>query len=77
MSRTLSDPCIDCPASEECWNYGKEPDPENPTGPFRIVSWFHCHLPDSPSNARIEMRTIDKVITREMVEAALFEKADP
>ena len=52
MTRVLSDPCDDCPAAQECWNYGKEPDPANPDGPFRIVSWFHCHLPDAHANAR-------------------------
>lgn len=38
----LEEPCLQCPASHECWNYCKEPDPANPDGPFRIVSWFEC-----------------------------------
>lgn len=39
-------PCAPCAAEymggAECWNYGKEPDPENPDGPWKIVGWFHC-----------------------------------
>jgi hypothetical protein len=42
MSVKLKEPCADCPASEACWNYAKEPNPRNPAGPFRLVSWFEC-----------------------------------
>lgn len=38
-------PCEDCPAMQECWNYTKEPDPDNPGGPWRIKSWFECDIP--------------------------------
>lgn len=39
-------PCETCPeawnGSFGCYNYAKEPDPENPGGPWRIKGWFDC-----------------------------------
>lgn len=45
---SLQEPCATCPHPECCWNYAKEPDPDNPAGPWRIVSWFDCdRAPDT------------------------------
>jgi hypothetical protein len=40
--RRLPEPCADCPQPEGCWNYGKEPDPDNPGGKWKTVGWFDC-----------------------------------
>lgn len=44
------EPCEDCPAMQDYWNYTKEPDPSNPADPWRIKSWFECSNPASSEN---------------------------
>jgi hypothetical protein len=35
--RRFEDPCSECPASEECWNYGYT------VATNERVNWFDCH----------------------------------
>lgn len=49
IRKTPCEPCLaEYMQGAECWNYRKEPDPNNPGGPWKIVGWFHCHrgIPD-------------------------------
>lgn len=47
----LQDPCEGCLEPHYCWNYGKERNPENPDGRFRIVGWFECSLVQEAAKA--------------------------
>lgn len=59
-------PCLkEFMAGAECWNYGKEPDPANPEGPWKIVGWFHCHRGIQDENSRgYETGGAEKVLDR-------------